>query len=86
MSCCFCVDGEIDEDDEEQFDSVVFERDKVVESFISLLITTAIVCIAESVSLSTFCGIVILFWNHVFAGGVFGLTGGGVDKDLRDLS
>lgn len=67
MSRCFCVDatvgrgewwdvgGEAEEDEEEeQFESVVFERDKVAESFVSLLIGTAIVCIAESVSLSTF--------------------------------
>ena len=37
-----------DDDDEEQLDSVVFERDMVAES----LTTAAMVCIAESVSLS----------------------------------
>ncbi len=93
MSRCFCVDERVGrakwgvdkaiddaDDDEEQLDSVVFERDKVVES----LITAAIVCIAESVSLSTFCGVVvILFCNHWK---LFGFTGGGVDKDLCDLS
>ncbi len=61
-SRCFCVeaivgrakwgiDEETDEDEEEQVESVVFERDNTVESFISLLITADIVCIAESVSL-----------------------------------
>jgi hypothetical protein len=67
ISRCFCVeaivgrakcgmDGEIDEDrEEEQVESVVFERDNIVESFISVFITATIVCIAESVSLSIFC-------------------------------
>jgi hypothetical protein len=97
-SRCFCVeaivgsakcgvDGETDEDEEEEeVESAVLERDNVAESFVSVFITAAIVCIAESVSLSTFCWDIALFCNHVFTKGLFGLTGGGVDADFNGLS
>ena len=74
--------GTSDEDDDEQVESVVFEREIVIESFRLLLATTAIVWIAESVSLSTGGGGMILFCCQILARGVLGGIGGGVGWDL----
>lgn len=75
-----------DDSDEEQLESVVFERDEATESLMPAVIAGRSVWMAESVSLSTVCCDLVRLSSQVLTSGLFGLTDGGVEADLCCLS